>query len=57
MNLHETRKELVNFIVQKAEIKQILKITPSTHQFPAARTLLTKKYRKGKIGYRVYIGV
>ena len=33
MNLHETRKELVNFIVQKVEIKQILKITPSMHHF------------------------
>ena len=32
-NLHKTRKELVNFIVQKVEIKQNLKITPSTHQF------------------------
>ena len=40
ITLHETRKELVNFIT-KVEINQILNFTPSTHQLFIFRILQT----------------
>ena len=33
INSHNTKKELVNFIVQKIEINQVLRFTPSLYQF------------------------